>query len=201
MEQMDLVRLKSGDQQAFEQLVRTYEKQVYHVAMRMLGDADTAADATQDIFLKIYRSVASFKEESKISTWIYRISVNVCIDYQRSRSRKQESPLNYIDEEGEQVERELPDERYTPEDKYAKAERLAALKEAIASLTEDHRAVLILRDIQGLPYEQIAVILNCSEGTMKSRLNRAREALRKKLLCCGNLFETYQSNQAKEVRQ
>ena len=180
---------KKGDIDAFEKLIEKYEKKVFNIALKLLGDYDDASETAQEVFLKIFRSLAGFKEQSSFSTWIYRITTNVCFDVLRKRKNNN---VVYIDEiienEDEGMKRQIPQKGDSVEDIVEKKEIKEILNEAIQNLSEEHRTVLVLRDIQGFSYEDISEILNCPEGTVKSRLNRARKALKEILKDKKELF-------------
>jgi RNA polymerase sigma-70 factor (ECF subfamily) len=171
-------KIKSGDQRAFEQLVTQYEKTVYSISLRILGNNDTALDASQDVFLKIYRSINTFRAESRLSTWIYRITVNMCMDYIRKNERHKALSLNQGEDGEPGLEFNIADTNPTPDQHLDICETKEMMRQAIEKLSKDHKAVIVLRDIQGYSYSEIADILSCSEGTVKSRINRARERLR-----------------------
>lgn len=178
---------KAGDRDAFAALVTEYETKIYHLALRYLSDREDAMDASQEVFLRVFRFLPGFQEESGFSTWIYRIAVNVCKDMLSRRTRQRETSLE-IDGEEDRYSMELPDERYQPERVAEQRERKRLLAQAIQSLPEPQRMMILLRDVQGLSYDEIAQILSLEPGTVKSRLFRARDALRKKLLQNGNIF-------------
>ena len=179
---------KAGDQNAFAQLVTAYESKIYNLALRYLGNREDAMDASQEVFLRVYRFLPGFQEESGFSTWIYRIGVNVCKDMLAKRGRRNEQPLEVPDEENESRTIEVADRRYEPEHIMEGVELRTVLADAISSLPEQQREMIVLRDIQGLTYDEIANILSLESGTVKSRISRARENLRKKLLQNGNIF-------------
>ena len=179
---------KAGDRNAFAALVSAYETKIYNLALRYLGNREDAMDASQEVFLRVFRFLPGFQEESGFSTWIYRIGVNVCKDMLAKQSRRNEQSLEVEDEDDEQRTMELADHRYTPEQIVENAELRSVLSEAIAALPDQQREVIVLRDIQGLSYDEIANVLSLEPGTVKSRLSRARENLRKKLLQNGNIF-------------
>ena len=181
-------RAKAGDHDAFAALVTAYESKIYNLALRYLGNREDAMDASQEIFLRVYRFLPGFQEESGFSTWIYRIGVNVCKDLLIRRGRRNEQPLEVPDEESESRPIEVADQRYNPEEVLEGAELRKSLSDAISSLPEQQREIIVLRDIQGLSYEEIATVLSLEAGTVKSRISRARENLRKKLLQNGNIF-------------
>ncbi|MDD5907431.1 MAG: sigma-70 family RNA polymerase sigma factor [Clostridia bacterium] len=179
---------KAGDRAAFAGLVSAYEGKIYNLALRYLGSREDAMDASQEVFLRVFRFLPGFQEESGFSTWIYRIGVNVCKDMLHRRLKRAEQPLEVPDEEDEGRPVDVPDLRYDPERIMEGVELRQALSDAILALPEQQREIIILRDIRGLSYEEIALALALEAGTVKSRLFRARENLRKKLLQNGNIF-------------
>ena len=179
---------KAGDRAAFAGLVSAYEGKIYNLALRYLGSREDAMDASQEVFLRVFRFLPGFQEESGFSTWIYRIGVNVCKDMLPRRLKRAEQPLEVPDEEDEGRPVDVPDLRYDPERIMEGVELRQALSDAILALPEQQREIIILRDIRGLSYEEIALALALEAGTVKSRLFRARENLRKKLLQNGNIF-------------
>ena len=179
---------KAGDRAAFAGLVSAYEGKIYNLALRYLGSQEDAMDASQEVFLRVFRFLPGFQEESGFSTWIYRIGVNVCKDMLHRRLKRAEQPLEVPDEEDEGRPVDVPDLRYDPERIMEGVELRQALSDAILALPEQQREIIILRDIRGLSYEEIALALALEAGTVKSRLFRARENLRKKLLQNGNIF-------------
>lgn len=186
----DLVRqAKAGDARAFEALVTAYETRIYNLALRYLGNPHDAEDAAQEVFLRVFRFLEGFQEESSFSTWLYRIGVNVCKDMLKARSQRQEQPLGQEDEEDGTHPIHIPDLRYDPETVYSETEKRELLCAAIEALPPRQREILILRDLQGLSYEELAEVLSLEVGTVKSRLARSRESLRKILLQNGNIFQ------------
>lgn len=170
-------RIKKGDMHAFDELVGMYEKKVANIAYSLLSDREDALDAAQEVFVRIYRSIGGFRGDSALSTWIFRITKNVCSDI----LRKRRSVVSLDTEEEDEPKVEIADDSVAPHTEYEKKERVRAVREAIADLDENQRAVITLFDLNGLSYEEIAQILRVPVGTVKSRLYRAREALRKKL--------------------
>ncbi len=174
-----LERAKSGDIAAFEQLIESYQKKIFNIALRMLGNYDDAGDLTQEVLIRIYKSIKSFKEQSSFSTWIYRITTNVCLDEIRKRKNRKVISLDEeIKLDDGDMKRQIESDEPSPEETAETEDLKKIVNEAIANLNEEHRIVIILRDIQGLSYEEIAEALNCPEGTVKSRINRARQALK-----------------------
>lgn len=171
---------KKGDRDAFTMLMEKYQNQVFNIAYGMLSDYEDASDASQEIFVKVYRSISSFKGQSAFTTWLYVICRNVCNDILRKRQRAGVS-VSIDADEPETAVKELKSELPTPEEQVELTERQAAVRAAINELKSEHKEVLIYADMQQLSNEEVAKILKCPLGTVKSRLNRARTALRKKL--------------------
>lgn len=170
-----------GDTVAFEKLIRLYEKKIYNICLRLLGKPDEAYDAAQEVCIKIWKQLKNFRGESKLSTWIYRIATNTCLDLLRQQKRRQEEILLFIDDEtkGEEVN---GCGVITWEDlsvQLLEKEGMNVLWQAIGELKEEHRVIIILRDMEGYSYEEIATALDLSIGTVKSRLSRARMSLKK----------------------
>ncbi len=183
MDEKELIaRCREGDMDAFEQLMSAYQQRIYNVAYRMMGNPHDASDLTQETMIRIYRFIGSFRGESAFSTWVYHITLNGCREALRRLSRH---PVVSLDEplqmdDGELL-RELPDKAPLPEEHYLNQELSELLQTLIAELPPEYRAVLILRENEGLRYEEIAAETGISIGTVKSRLNRARARLREKL--------------------
>ncbi len=180
MEEAKLIQqAKSGDQAAFGALMERYEKQVYHQALRLLSHPEDAADVTQEVFLKVWRSLPSFQGESSFSTWLYRLTGNAAIDLLR-REKRRRGELS-LDDGDYQWDSTLADPAPTPEDALERQELRRAVAEGLSQLSEEHRHILVLREVNGLPYDEIGRILGLSAGTVKSRIARARLALSKLL--------------------
>ncbi len=176
-EQRLISAAQAGDLDSFNQIVRLYETRVYNLCYRMLGDPDAAADATQDTFIAAFRSLASFRG-GVLKSWLLRIATNACYDVLRTRKRRPSVSLDTMDHEEEGRRSELPDQGATLDEMVLQHELSAAIQRGLAELPEDQRIVLILSDIQGLAYEEIAQITGIQLGTVKSRLSRARAKLR-----------------------
>ena len=170
------VRMKKGDAEAFSEFVREYEKNVYNIALRVLKNAQDAEDAAQEVFLRVYRNIRKFEGRSSLSTWTYQITMNVCLDTTRKRKHQAESPLMQVID-GEEVGADVPDDSYQPEQVYERREMRETVRGAIDSLPQDQREVIVLRELTGLSYTELSSVLNVTEGTVKSRLYRARERL------------------------
>ena len=176
----------AGDADAFEKLVLRYQGQVYNLCLRMTGNTEDAADLSQEAFLKAWRNLESFQGDSAFSTWLYRLTSNACLDFLRSIKRKPQLSLVTTDKNGEEQLLDLPDTAPSPEARILAAEEQDLLGKAMASLDEEQRQILTLRVVNDLSYSEIAKILSLKEGTVKSRLARARDQLRKNLEKLGN---------------
>ncbi len=173
-----VARAKRGDRPSFDLLVKQNYVLVYNTAYRMLGDEASAEDATQSAFVRAYRSLDRFRGSSAFSTWLYRIVCNVCLDVLRSR-RDDTVSLDIVHSDDDDVrQRPLPDDSADPTADAEQAEHRLLVHRAISQLSLDYRMVLVLYDINGFTYEQIAQMLDIPLGTVKSRLNRARLALK-----------------------
>ncbi len=190
-----LVRARRGELSAFEELVRKYEKRVYAVALRSSGSPEDAADITQEVFLRAWRSIETFRGDSGFSTWLFRITMNMCVDHARHKQSQPQCQPLVIGEED--AERPIPDTAPTPEEYLDNSELGRELAAALDAVSEEHRRIVLLRDVSGMSYTEIAEVLEISEGTVKSRLARARVALRRILLERGNLFEAAPSKDTK----
>ncbi|NLV36595.1 MAG: sigma-70 family RNA polymerase sigma factor [Clostridiaceae bacterium] len=188
-EQYLLKKAKAGDVAAFEELVENYQKKLFNLAYRIVGNPEDAADMVQEALIRIFRSIAKFKEQSSFSTWIYRITTNVCLDELRKRKNKKEFSLDQeIHGEDGDMKRQIKSDDILPDNAAEREELREIVNSAINSLPEDQRVVISLRDIQGLTYTEISQVLDCPEGTVKSRINRARNALKNVLSQKRELF-------------
>jgi RNA polymerase sigma-70 factor (ECF subfamily) len=167
-----------GDVESFNQLVRLYESRVYNLCYRMLGDGDSAADATQDTFIAAYRNLASFRGGT-FRAWVLRIAANNCYDVLRVRKRRPATSLDALREPAdESAGFDPPDDAESPDDRVLRLELAAAIERGLNNLPEDQRLVILLSDVQGLSYDEIALVTNTNLGTVKSRLSRGRARLR-----------------------
>ncbi len=169
-----------GDVHAFNRLVRSYQRLAYNVAYRVLGDGESAADATQDAFLSAFRAVGQFRGGS-FKAWILRIVTNECYDQLRRKQRRPEDSLDDLAVEPDHSAM-LTDEHELPEDYALRQELGEAIQKGLMTLPPDQRMVIVLADIQGYSYEEIAEMMGVAIGTVKSRLNRGRTRLRDLLL-------------------
>lgn len=186
-------RVNGGDTEAFAELVRRYEKTVFNIALRMVGDRDDAADMTQEAFIKAYGSLGSFRGDSRFSAWLYRITTNVCLDHLRARARKKQVSLD--DDDGQELE--LPDMRAMPEEQLMRKLSMQAVRRGLERLAPEHRQILIMRELGGMSYAEISSVLSLEEGTVKSRIFRARKNLCSFLLTDGNIPDSIASENKK----
>lgn len=189
-----IIAVLDGDVDAYEALVKEYEKNVYNLALRMTGNSEDAADMSQEAFIKAYNSLGAFRGESKFSVWLYRIVSNVCLDFLRSKNRKPTVSLSTENDDGEEVELDIADESQSPEYLLDRSLTRDAVRRGLSSLPPEHREILLLREIQGLSYEEIADVLGIEEGTVKSRIFRARKKLCTFLIKDGNIPEFVSSS-------
>ena len=181
-----------GDTDRFEELVRANEAAVYRLCRRMLGNDEDALDASQEAFFKAFRSLRSFRGESRFSTWLYRLASNVCLDM--LRKRPEAPPLSADEDERVAV---LPDRGPTPQETLEQSEIRAAVERALETLPPEFREAVVLRDVSGLSYDEIGRIAGLEPGTVKSRIFRARKKLAQALLADGNFAGYAPSKRAK----
>ena len=172
-------RAQAGDREAFRELVERYQRKVYGICYGMLKDQEASLDVSQEVFLKVYRYLEKFNRESSFYTWIYRITVNMCIDHIRKNRKVQrveyDDHLSHESAESEGLEHIQPSQLGIHPDKvYGRKELRQKMLEALSTLNEKHRTILIMREVDGLSYEEMAEILDISKGTVMSRLFHAR---------------------------
>lgn len=190
-------KVRGGDVNAFEELVLRYEGTVYSLALRMVSNREDAADMTQEAFIKAYNSLPSFRGDSKFSSWLYRIASNVCLDFLRSKSRRPQSSLTLGGDDDEDVQLEIPDPAAGPEEQLIKKLSMQSLSEGLKLLPDNQRQILAMRELGGMSYAEIGAALSLEEGTVKSRIFRARKKLCAFLLESGNIPEDIASNGTK----
>lgn len=176
-------RLKQRDERAFHEMVLAHQQQVYNIVFRMLNNQQESEDLTQEIFITVFKAIDSFRGDSKFSTWLYRIAVNHCRNRFKYLSRRAYHATRSLDDVREREKSEVPlhGEINRP-DHVLEGKRLeAAIQREIAALDDEHRELIVLRDIQGLSYDEIGNITGLPAGTVKSRLHRARLALKDRL--------------------
>jgi len=177
-----LQQAKNGDMMAFETLVTQTEKMVYHTAYRMMNHSEDAKDITQDVFMKIYNYLEKFDEQSAFTTWVYRITVNTCIDEIRKRKGKQTFSMDAeLEQENNSLQIQYADSSDTPEEVLTQKESYGEILTALDNLSTEHKTIITLRDLDGLSYATIGDITETSLGTVKSRLARARNQLKQEM--------------------
>lgn len=187
MTEQELVQAaQQGDQGAFSQLVEQNQGKIYSLCYRMTGNSEDAADLTQEAFLNAWRGLSKFGRQSSFSTWLYRLASNACIDFLRREKRRSALSMTLESKDEDDHQADLPDERWSPERELERKESRQALQAGLAALSPEHREVLLLRETEGLSYQEIARCLGLEDGTVKSRIARARMSLREFLLKSGN---------------
>ncbi len=182
-------RCQAGDTASFDLLVGEHYQLAYNIAYRMLGDPDRAADATQNAFIRAFRALKGFRAEASFSTWLYRIVTNVCLDEARQASRRPASLTLVADDEATHEQRDVPDQQAAVTAHAEQHQRQQVVHRAIQRLSPEHRAVIILYDLNGFSYQEVGQMLDVPVGTVKSRLNRARLNLKDELKEHLELFE------------
>jgi RNA polymerase sigma-70 factor (ECF subfamily) len=177
-------RAQANDRAAFNEIVLRYKSKVYNYIFRMVHSVLDAEDLTQETFVRAYLSIRSFQSRASLNTWLFRIATNLCIDYSR-KNRKNQALTSSLSQENdgmdEDTEREIPDLAFDPQRLLLNKELGVILNKALGELPEKLRTVVLLFDIEGLPYDEIASVVGCPLGTVKSRLFNARNALREKI--------------------
>jgi RNA polymerase sigma-70 factor (ECF subfamily) len=168
-------RLQRGETEAFEMLVRRHEKTIFNLVYRMLGDYDEAAEVSQEVFLSAYRAIGQFRGDANFSTWLYRIALNHTSTRRKTLIRRQQRNVAIEDTEP------VRDLQPGPAETMEKKEIRERVQRALNSLEPDDATVILLRDLQDIPYEEVARLLEIPVGTVKSRLHRARQALKSQL--------------------
>jgi RNA polymerase sigma-70 factor (ECF subfamily) len=176
-------KAQRNDLAAFEELVHIYQNKVFALCVNLAGNRDDAQDLAQEAFIRAYKALASFRSEANFGTWLHRIAVNVWLNHKRKKSSHQLLSLDehYQSEDGDSLKREVAAGDGDPLQLLEEKEFSSMVYSALRTLSEEHRAVLVLREIEGYSYEEVAQMLGCSLGTVKSRLSRAREAMRRSL--------------------
>jgi len=185
-EAMFVLRLQANEDAAYDELVRTYSSSIFHVAYRMLGDSAEASDVVQEIFLKVFRNIAGFKGEAALKTWIFRIAFSEVLNRLRWWKRRHRFATVSLDDQpngsGTGAAHTVASSSPTPEQVMQSKEQETAIQQALGRLSREHRSIIVLRDIEGFSYNEIADVLGVSIGTVKSRLARARADLKQSLM-------------------
>ena len=199
LEKEIIQRVIGGDKNAFEGLVLVNQKNVYNLALKMTRNEEDALDISQEAFIKAFRQLRNFRGDSRFSVWMYRLTYNLCIDFLRKKPKNNTVPLLFEDEGGETTPLEIPDIRNLPEDNILRKEVRKNIDESIKELPLKHREVLVMREIASMSYDEIAKTLRINEGTVKSRLARARLKLIDILKEKGTFPESFRLNKREEV--
>ena len=185
-----------GNTNAFEDLVLEYQKQVYHITLKMTGNEEDAFDLSQETFLKAFRSLPGFRGEASFGSWLNRMASNLCIDFLRKKKRQGGGQLISLDEEEEDRRpRELPDLRHEPQSALEKKEMRQKVQEGLQRLPHEQRLILVMRDVEGFSYQEISDALKIELGTVKSRIYRARAHLARLLTEDGNFLKDHASEE------
>jgi len=175
-------KAKTGDEISFESLILGCQNKAFNIAIRYLKNEEDALDALQESFIKIFRHLNTFKEDSRFDTWVYRIVVNTCNDMLRKNSNQKITDSLFKTDEEKETIIEIPDSSGAPEEVYDKKEKSEHIKSCLEKLNQEQKEIIILRDVHGFSYDEISEILECSIGTVKSRINRSRLRLREIIL-------------------
>ena len=195
-EQQWIDAARQGDQDAFEALVRLYEKRVFALTMRMCKNPEDAAEAAQEAFLSAWQGLRFFRGESSFSTWLYRLASNACVDLLRREGRHRAAAGPSLNDE--ELNLDVPDTARSPQEEAERKELGRQIEAGLQALSPDHRQVLILREMHQLSSDAIAETLSLDVGTVKSRINRGRKQLRNFLLQSGNFSAAPASNKAEK---
>jgi len=190
-------KAQKGDRKAFESLIKAHEKNVYNLALKLLKNREDVLDAAQDAFLKAWISIGSFRGDSGFSAWLYRLTYNTCLDVLRKAKKGEIISLTSDDEE-EKVS-DVRDDAPTPEEHAEKKELRKTVRDAVDALPDEYRQIIIMREFTGLSYGEIADATGLNEGTVKSRLSRARQKLAEILRQTGTFSEFDRHKNSKEV--
>ncbi len=177
-----VTRACAGREDGFEELVRRYQRPIVAYVYRMIGDYEAALDLTQEVFIKVYNSLARYRAEYKFSTWIYRIAHNVAIDHLRRKSARPQGDMMIEGADGEIYERALIGEQLSPEEASERAERRVTIEFVVQTLQPAYRELILLRHAHDMSYDEIAEVTGLPLGTVKNRIFRAREAMRERLV-------------------
>lgn len=185
-------KVKDGDIDAFEDIIKKYEKKIFSLIYNMLRNENEIEDIAQEVFIKVYKNLDKFHGDSSLYTWIYKIATNLCLDQIKKRK-----DIIYMDEKlrvnDDEVEIQIPSDEKTQDELYEQKELKQKLEKCIEKLPEKQRAMIVLRDIKGLAYDEIAEILELKLGTVKSQINRARLKLKELLEKDGTFVEYIES--------
>ena len=199
-EEMQIIKkVLKGDKNVFEELILANQKNVYNLALKLTGSEEDAQDMSQESFFKAYTQLENFRGESRFSVWMYRLTYNLCIDFLRKKNRTAVVSLTCHDDDNDAADIDIPDTRELPEDVMLNRESRKTIADSIDELGSTHREILILMEITGMSYGDMAITLNISEGTVKSRLARARKNLAGILIEKGTFSGSFRQKEREEV--
>lgn len=174
---------RQGDMDAFEQLILRYEKRIYAIAYKYMGNHEDASDMAQEALIKAYQSISTFRGDAAFGTWLGKIAANRCLDELRKRKHMQLASLDdTLELEEGSVQKELECTEVTPEEHVVKQETAEYIQQLLDDLKDEYRIVIVLRELEGYSYDEIADLLSCSLGTVKSRISRARQYLKERIM-------------------
>ena len=188
----------SGNADAYEPLVIENQKAVYNMALRMTGNREDALDVSQDVFIKAYSCLSTFRGDCRFSSFLYRLTYNMCVDLARKKKREKLIPLTRPEDDGDEAEWEIPDTAALPEEETERKELRESIHRALGELTPEHQRMIVLRELGGMSYEDIGRLLHLNGGTVKSRLARARKKLADTLVKNGTFPAAYRQEDRKE---
>ena len=191
-----IAKVVAGDVNAYAELVEEYQTRVYNLALKMLANDADAQDIAQEAFLKAYRALDMFRGESGFSSWMYRLTTNLCIDFLRKEKKNRTDSITVVRND-EPEEQEIPDLRYNPETELERQELRGAIRSALMELNPEYRQAVVMRELGGMSYAEIADELEIELGTVKSRIARARQKMRSFLINNGNFFDAAASEKVK----
>ena len=200
VEERELIRrVLCGESAAFETLVLENEKKVYNLALKLTRDEQDAMDLSQEAFLKAYQCLDTLREDGKFSPWLMKLTYNLGVDFLRKKQRANTVSIFAVKDDGEDTVLEIPDLRALPEDEAERRETRREIAACLDQLPEEHRRVLLLREQADMSYADIASALGISEGTVKSRISRARQNLARLLIRNGTFPDSARHNERKEA--
>lgn len=181
-EERIVCELKAGNYTVFREIVELFKNRVYGMAYKFTNNYDEAQDLSQEIFLKIYKEIGSFRFESKLSTWIYRISINTCLDWKRKNSKVKILSTSIINDDDETIELDIKDDNPLPDEAFIQSENQREVHELIYGLPDKYKTVIIMYHFNNMSYQDISLALNIPERTVETRLYRARRLMKDELI-------------------
>ena len=188
--ELELIELsRRGDVDAFEELIKDYKKSAYNIALRILRNVEDAEDVSQEALIKVFRNIKGFNMQSTFKVWLYRIVVNACLDFKRKKTVDTYSIDEPMSMDDSDIQRDIEDNTHNPDAIMERSFDSRMVNDALNKIEDDFKTIIVLRDLQGFSYREISEILSCNEGTVKSRLNRARKRLKEILEQERRLYE------------